>query len=132
MDSGKIHRFGGTEYLLDGGIVRVLHLRSSTADAVKSKQAYCEYAKTLGGLPGNTPYNGIKEYIDVLTKPDVKKVFALCNEVDRRNLAFIKRAVLCVILSTTPDHLIRVLSCLERKYYINIDKVEHQKGTLKG
>lgn len=58
-------------------------------------------------------------------------MFALCQEVDRRNVAFIKRANLCAILNTTPDHLNRVLSGLERKHYIKVDKAEHEKGMLK-
>jgi hypothetical protein len=117
--------------LLDGGIVQDLHLSYSTADTARSKQAHREYSNTLGDLPGKAAYNGIKEFADVLSKPDFTKVFALCNEVDRRNLAFITRADLCAILNTTPDHLNRVLSGLERKKYIKVDKAEHQKGVLK-
>ncbi|HBM3172874.1 hypothetical protein QK304_15585 [Klebsiella quasipneumoniae] len=131
VESGEILHYDSTEYLLDGGIVQDLHLSYSTADTARSKQAHREYANKLGDLPGNATYNGIKEYADVLTKPDFTKVFALCNEVDRRNLAFIKRADLCAILNTTPDHLNRVLSGLERKHYIKVDKAEHQKGVLK-
>ncbi|SCC59579.1 helix-turn-helix domain-containing protein [Kosakonia oryziphila] len=131
VESGEILHYDSTEYLLDGGIVQDLHLSYSTADTAKSKQAHREYANKLGDLPGNATYNGIKEYADVLTKPDFTKVFALCNEVDRRNLAFITRADLCAILNTTPDHLNRVLSGLERKKYIKVDKAEHQKGVLK-
>ncbi|MEB0864206.1 hypothetical protein VC897_06725 [Citrobacter youngae] len=131
VESGEILHYDSIEYLLDGGIVQDLHLSYSTADTAKSKQAHREYANKFGDLPGNASYNGIKEYADVLTKPDFTKVFALCNEVDRRNLAFIKRADLCVILNTTPDHLNRVLSGLERKHYIKVDKAEHQKGVLK-
>lgn len=130
-EDGEIINYDSTEYLLDGGIVQDLHLSYSTADTAKSKQAHREYANKLGDLPGNAAYNGIKEYADVLSKPDFTKVFALCNEVDRRNLAFIKRADLCAILNTTPDHLNRVLSDLERKHYIKVDKAEHQKGVLK-
>ncbi|ELY5791256.1 hypothetical protein SOJ80_003241 [Cronobacter universalis] len=130
-EDGEIINYDSTEYLLDGGIVQDLHLSYSTADTAKSKQAHREYANKLSDLPGNAAYNGIKEYADVLTKPDFTKVFALCNEVDRRNLAFIKRADLCAILNTTPDHLNRVLSGLERKHYIKVDKAEHQKGVLK-
>ena len=131
VESGEILHYDSTEYLLDGGIVQDLHLSYSTADTARSKQAHREYANKLGDLPGNATYNGIKEYADVLTKPDFTKVFALCNEVDRRNLAFIKRADLCAILNTTPDHLNRVLSGLERKHYIKVDKAEHQKGVLR-
>ncbi|MBZ6748319.1 winged helix-turn-helix domain-containing protein [Klebsiella michiganensis] len=131
VDTGVIHHYGDTEYLLDGGIVLDLHLSYSTADTAKSKQAHREYANKLGDLPGNAAYNGIKDFADVLSKPDFTKVFALCNEVDRRNLAFITRADLCAILDTTPDHLNRVLSGLERKKYIKVDKAEHQKGVLK-
>jgi len=76
VDSGEIHHYGDTEYLLDGGIVQVLHLSYSTADTAKSKQAHREYANKLGDLLGNAAYNGSKEYADVLTKPDFKKVFA--------------------------------------------------------
>lgn len=130
-EDGEILHYDSTEYLLGGGIVQDLHLSYSTADTAKSKQAHREYANKLGDLPGNAAYNGIKEYADVLSKPDFTKVFALCSEVDRRNLAFIKRADLCAILNTTPDHLNRVLSALERKHYIKVDKAEHQKGVLK-
>ncbi|HGH3371438.1 TPA: hypothetical protein ACJIK4_000899 [Kluyvera cryocrescens] len=130
-EDGEIINYDSTEYLLDGGIVQDLHLNYSTADTAKSKQAHREYANKLGDLPGNATYNGIKEYADVLSKPDFAKVFALCQKVDRRNVAFIKRADLCAILNTTPDHLNRVLSGLERKHYIKVDKAEHQKGTLK-
>ncbi|MCT4708722.1 hypothetical protein MUA04_00495 [Enterobacteriaceae bacterium H11S18] len=38
---------------------------------------------------------------------------------------------MCAVLNTTPDHLNRVLSGLERKKYIKVDKAEHQKGVLK-
>ncbi len=131
VESGEILHYDSTEYLLDGGIVQDLHLSYSTADTAKSKQAHREYANKLGALPGNAAYNGIKEYADVLSKPDFKKVFALCQEVDRRNVVFIKRADLSIILNTTPDHLNRVLSALERKHYIKVDKAEHQKGVLK-
>lgn len=131
VESGEILHYDSREYLLDGGIVQDLHLSYSTADTARSKQAHREYSNTLGDLPGKAAYNGIKEFADVLSKPDFTKVFALCNEVDRRNLAFITRADLCTILNTTPDHLNRVLSGLERKKYIKVDKAEHQKGVLK-
>ena len=131
MESGEILHYDSIEYLLDGGIVQDLHLSYSTADTAKSRQAHREYANKLGDLPGNAVYNGIKEYADVLSKQDFTKVFALCNEVDRRNVAFIKRADLCAILNTTPDHLNRVLSGLERKHYIKVNKAEIQKGVLK-
>ncbi|MBZ7146270.1 helix-turn-helix domain-containing protein [Klebsiella michiganensis] len=131
VESGEILHYDSREYLLDGGIVQDLHLSYSTADTARSKQAHREYSNTLGDLPGKAAYNGIKEFADVLSKPDFTKVFALCNEVDRRNLAFITRADLCAILNTTPDHLNRVLSGLERKKYIKVDKAEHQKGVLK-
>ncbi|HHS9508522.1 TPA: hypothetical protein ACTW0Y_004441 [Raoultella planticola] len=131
VDTGEIHHYGDTEYLLDGGIVQDLHLSYSTADTAKSKQAHREYANKLGDLPGNAAYNGIKDFADVLSKPDFTKLFALCHQIDRRNVAFIKRADLCAVLNTTPDHLNRVLSGLERKHYIKVDKAEHQKGTLK-
>ncbi|HBM2618946.1 TPA: winged helix-turn-helix domain-containing protein [Enterobacter mori] len=131
VESGEILHYDSTEYLLDGGIVQDLHLSYSTADTARSKQAHREYSNTLGDLPEKAAYNGIKEFADVLSKPDFTKVFALCNEVDRRNLAFITRADLCTILNTTPDHLNRVLSGLERKKYIKVDKAEHQKGVLK-
>lgn len=131
MDTGEILRYDYTEYLLDGGIVQDLHLSYSTADTARSKQAHREYSNKLGDLPVKAAYNGIKEFADVLSKPDFTKVFALCNEVDRRNLAFLTRAELCAILNTTPDHLNRVLSGLERKKYIKVDKAEHQKGVLK-
>ncbi|WP_310608459.1 hypothetical protein [Buttiauxella brennerae] len=97
----------------------------------KSKQAHREYANKLGDKPGKAAYNGIKEFAGVLSKPDFAKVFALCQEVDRRNLAFIKRSALCKVLNTTPDHLYRVLNELERKHYIKVDKAEHEKGVLK-
>ncbi|SAA17364.1 helix-turn-helix domain-containing protein [Enterobacter hormaechei] len=131
VESGEILHYDSREYLLDGGIVQDLHLSYSTADTARSKQAHREYSNTLGDLPEKAAYNGIKEFADVLSKPDFTKVFALCNEVDRRNLAFITRADLCTILNTTPDHLNRVLSGLERKKYIKVDKAEHQKGVLK-
>lgn len=131
VESGEILHYDSTEYLLDGGIVQDLHLSYSTADTAKSKQAHREYSNKLGDLPVKAAYNGIKEFADVLSKPDFTKVFALCNEVDRRNLAFLTRAELCAILNTTPDHLNRVLSGLERKKYIKVDKAEHQKGVLK-
>ncbi|EIA1294719.1 hypothetical protein K6659_003109 [Escherichia coli] len=131
VESGEILHYDSREYLLDGGIVQDLHLSYSTADTARSKQAHREYSNTLGDLPEKAAYNGIKEFADVLSKPDFTKVFALCNEVDRRNLAFIRRADLCTILNTTPDHLNRVLSGLERKKYIKVDKAEHQKGVLK-
>jgi len=131
VESGEILHYDSREYLLDGGIVQDLHLSYSTADTARSKQAHREYSNTLGDLPEKAAYNGIKEFADVLSKPDFMKVFALCNEVDRRNLAFITRADLCTILNTTPDHLNRVLSGLERKKYIKVDKAEHQKGVLK-
>ncbi|HFZ1002267.1 TPA: hypothetical protein ACIJRN_000792 [Klebsiella aerogenes] len=131
VDSGEILHYDSTEYLLDGGIVQDLHLSYSTADTARSKQAHRDYSNKLGDKPGNAAYNGIKEFADVLTKPDFTKVFALCNEVDRRNLIFIKRKALCEVLETTPDHLSRVLKGLERKNYIKVDKAEHQKGTLK-
>ena len=131
VESGEILHYDSREYLLDGGIVQDRHLSYSTADTARSKQAHREYSNTLGDLPEKAAYNGIKEFADVLSKPDFTKVFALCNEVDRRNLAFITRADLCTILNTTPDHLNRVLSGLERKKYIKVDKAEHQKGVLK-
>ncbi|EPL7195460.1 hypothetical protein QCW82_001777 [Klebsiella michiganensis] len=131
VDSGEILHYDSTEYLLDGGIVQDLHLSYSTADTAKSKQAHRDYSNKLGDKPGNAAYNGIKEFADVLSKPDFSKVFSLCNEVDRRNLIFIKRKALCEVLETTPDHLSRVLKGLERKNYIKVDKAEHQKGTLK-
>ncbi|MEQ4836987.1 helix-turn-helix domain-containing protein [Enterobacter hormaechei] len=131
VESGEILHYDSREYLLDGGIVQDLHLSYSTADTARSKQAHREYSNTLGDLPEKAAYNGIKEFADVLSKPDFTKVFALCNEVDRRNLAFITRTDLCTILNTTPDHLNRVLSGLERKKYIKVDKAEHQKGVLK-
>jgi len=131
VESGEILHYDSTEYLLDGGIVRDLHVSYSTADTAKSKQAHREYSNQLGDLPANATYYGIKEFADVLSKPDFTKVFSLCKEVDRRNVVFIKRADLCAILNTTPDHLNRVLSGLERKHYIKVDKAEHQKGTLK-
>lgn len=131
VESGEILHYDSREYLLDGGIVQDLHLSYSTADTARSKQAHREYSNTLGDLPEKAAYNGIKEFADVLSKPDFTKVFALCNEVDRRNLVFITRADLCTILNTTPDHLNRVLSGLERKKYIKVDKAEHQKGVLK-
>lgn len=131
VESGEILHYDSREYLLDGGIVQDLHLSYSTADTAKSKQAHREYANKLGDLPGKAAYNGIKDFADVLSKPDFTKVFALCQEVDRRNVVFIKRVDLCVILNTTPDHLNRVLSALERKHYIKVDKAEHQKGVLK-
>ncbi|MRH64788.1 helix-turn-helix domain-containing protein [Escherichia coli] len=131
VESGEILHYDSREYLLDGGIVQDLHLSYSTADTARSKQAHREYSNTLGDLPEKAAYNGIKEFAGVLSKPDFTKVFALCNEVDRRNLAFITRADLCTILNTTPDHLNRVLSGLERKKYIKVDKAEHQKGVLK-
>ena len=131
MESGEILHYDSTEYLLDGGIVQNLHLSYSTADTAKSKQAHRDYSNKLGDLPGKAAYNGIKEFADVLSKPDFTKVFALCQEVDRRNVAFIKRANLCAIFNTTPDHLNRVLSGLERKHYIKVDKAEHEKGVLK-
>ncbi|EOV5295260.1 hypothetical protein [Enterobacter kobei] len=131
VDTGEILHYDSTEYLLDGGIVQDLHLSYSTADTAKSKQAHRDYSNKLGDKPVNAAYNGIKEYADVLTKPDFRKVFALCNEVDRRNLIFIKRDALCELLNTTPNNINRVLSGLEQKNYIKVDKAEHQKGTLK-
>ena len=130
-EDGEIINYDSIEYLLDGGIVQNLHQNYSTADTAKSKEAHREYANKLGDLPGNAACSGIKDFADVLSKPDFTKVFALCQEVDRRNVAFIKRADLCAILNTTPDHLNRVLSALERKHYIKVDKAEHQKGVLK-
>lgn len=130
-EDGEIINYDSTEYLLDGGIIQNLHLSYSTADTAKSKQAHREYANTLGDFPRHAAFNGIKDFADVLNKPDFTKVFALCQEVDRRNVAFIKRADLCAILNTTPDHLNRVLSGLERKHFIKVDKAEHQKGVLK-
>lgn len=129
--TGEIFNYDDIEMLVGGGILSDLFLQYSTADTAKSKQAHREYANMLGDLPSKAEYNGIKEYAEVLNKPDFTKVFALCQEVDRRNLAFIKRTDLCSILNTTPDHLSRVLKALEQRQYIKVDKAEHQKGTLK-
>lgn len=132
-ESGEIHHYGDDwqEYVVGGDIVNHIFLQYSIADTAKSKQAHREYSNELGDKSTNAAHNGIKEYAHILNKRDFEKLFILCNEVDRRNLVFIKRKKLCDILNTSYDHLKRVLNLLEEKQYIKVDKAEHEKDTFK-
>ena len=128
-ESGEIHHYGDDwqEYVVGGDIVNHIFLQYSIADTAKSKQAHREYSNELGDKSTNAAHNGIKEYAHILNKRDFEKLFILCNEVDRRNLVFIKRKKLCDILNTSYDHLKRVLNLLEEKQYIKVDKQSMKK-----
>ncbi|CAH0148530.1 hypothetical protein SRABI13_00466 [Erwinia aphidicola] len=106
-----------------------LDLRS--ADDSVSKARHRDVSNMLGDKASYAVYNGFARYADTLSKRDFAKLVILCKEVDRRNVAFIDREILCEILETSDKNLNRILNGLEEKKFIRVCHAEHQKSTLK-